>query len=90
MASVEDLFEEAQLKLKTLTERPSNQELLSIYGLFKQATEGDNTTKKPGMFDMKGQFKWQAWKDLEGTSVQDACQKYVDLVDELLGKYPHS
>lgn len=90
MASVEDQFEEAQIKLKSLTERPSNQELLSIYGLFKQATEGDNTTKKPGMFDMKGQFKWQAWKDLEGTSIQDACQKYVDLVDELLGKYEHS
>lgn len=90
MASVEDQFEEAQIKLKTLTERPSNQELLSIYGLFKQATEGDNTTKKPGVFDMKGQFKWQAWKDLEGTSVQDACQKYIDLVDELIGKYAHS
>lgn len=90
MASIEEQFEEAQLKLKTLTERPDNDELLRIYGLFKQATEGDNETKKPGMFDMKGQFKWQAWKDNEGMSVQDACQGYVDLVSELLGKYSHS
>ena len=90
MASIEEQFEEAQILLKSLTERPSNQELLSIYGLFKQATEGDNNTKKPGIFDMKGQFKWQAWKDLEGTCVEEACKKYVDLVNELLGKYCHS
>ena len=90
MATIEEQFEDAQLKLRTLTERPSNDELLSIYGLFKQATEGDNSTKKPGMFDMKGQYKWQVWKDLEGTSVHDACQKYVDLVEELHNKYQHS
>jgi diazepam-binding inhibitor (GABA receptor modulating acyl-CoA-binding protein) len=90
MASIEEQFEEAQIKLKTLTERPSNPELLNIYGLFKQATEGDNETKKPGMFDMKGQFKWQSWKDKEGTSVQDACQGYIDLVKELLETYSHS
>lgn len=82
--------EEAAERLKSLTERPSNEEFLSLYGLFKQATVGDNKTSKPGMFDMKGQFKWKAWKDKSGMSQDDAADAYVALVDELLGKYAHS
>jgi diazepam-binding inhibitor (GABA receptor modulating acyl-CoA-binding protein) len=86
MSNVEDAAE----RLKTLTERPSNEEFLNLYGLFKQATVGDNKTSKPGMFDMKGQFKWKAWKDKSGMSQDDAADAYVALVDELLGKYKHS
>ena len=82
--------EEAAERLKTLTERPSNEEFLELYGLFKQATIGDNTTSKPGMFDMKGQFKWKAWKGKAGMSADDASDAYVALVDELLGKYKHN
>ncbi len=82
--------EEAAERLKSLTERPSNEEFLNLYGLFKQATLGDNKTSKPGMFDMKGQFKWKAWKDKSGISQDDAANAYVALVDELLGKYKHS
>ena len=82
-------FSAAQESVKTLTERPSNEELLDLYALFKQATEGDNTSKKPGMFDMKGQFKWKQWKAKEGMSADAAMQAYVDLVEGLLGKYSH-
>ncbi len=82
--------EEAAERLKTLTQRPSNEEFLELYGLFKQASIGDNNTSKPGMFDMKGQFKWKAWKDKSGMSSDDAADAYVALVDELLGKYDHS
>jgi diazepam-binding inhibitor (GABA receptor modulating acyl-CoA-binding protein) len=82
--------EAAAERLKTLTERPSNDEFLNLYGLYKQATVGDNRTSKPGMFDMKGQFKWKAWKDKSGMDQDDAADAYVALVDELLGKYRHA
>lgn len=82
--------EEAAERLKTLTERPSNEEFLDLYGLFKQATVGDNNTSKPGMFDMKGSFKWKAWKDKAGMTTEEASEAYVALVDELLSKYKHS
>lgn len=82
--------EEAAERLKTLTERPTNEEFLELYGLFKQATVGDNNTSKPGMFDMKGSFKWKAWKEKSGMSSEDASDAYVALVDTLLGKYAHS
>ncbi|MCP4122959.1 MAG: acyl-CoA-binding protein [Bacteroidetes bacterium] len=87
---LKEQFEAAQLKVKTLTERPGNEELLDLYALFKQATEGDNNSKKPGMFDMKGQFKWKQWKSKEGLTSDQAMQTYVDLVNALLEKYPHS
>jgi acyl-CoA-binding protein len=53
--------------------------------LYKQATEGDNETKKPGMFDIKEQFKWKTWSELKGISKDAAMQKYLDLVNKLLG-----
>jgi len=86
---LKEQFEAAQLKVKTLTERPGNEELLDLYALFKQATEGDNNSKKPGMFDMKGQFKWKQWKSKEGLTSDQAMQTYVDLVETLLEKYSH-
>ena len=82
--------EEAAERLKTLTQRPSNEEFLDLYGLFKQASIGDNNTSKPGIFDIKGQFKWKAWKDKSGMDSEAASNAYVSLVDELLGKYDHS
>ena len=77
-------FEKAQTDVKTLTKRPGDMQLLDLYAYFKQATEGDNNTSKPGMFDMKGQFKWKTWKDKSGLSKDDAKQKYIDLVNSLL------
>ena len=77
-------FEQAQVDVKTLTKRPSDTQLLDLYAFFKQATDGDNTTTKPGMFDIKGQFKWNTWKDKAGLSKDDAKQKYIDLVKGLL------
>ncbi len=82
--------EEAAERLNSLTQRPSNEEFLNLYGLFKQATVGENNASKPGMFDMKGQFKWKAWKDKSGMSSEDAADAYVALVDELLAKDPKS
>jgi len=79
--------EEATERLKTLTKRPANEEFLNLYGLYKQATAGDNKTSKPGMFDMKGQFKWKDWKDKSDLTQDAVADAYVALVDELLGKY---
>ena len=35
-----------------------NEQKLQLYGLYKQSTEGNVTSKRPGMFDMVGQAKW--------------------------------
>ena len=78
-------FESAVERSKTLTERPSNDILLQLYGLFKQATEGDVNTERPGGFDFKNIAKWDAWKKLEGKPQDEAREEYVQLVNKLAG-----
>lgn len=73
--------------MSNLSKRPSDDELLKLYGLYKQATVGDNDTPKPGMFDLKGKYKWQSWEDLKGASQEEAEQKYIALATELFEKY---
>lgn len=73
--------------VSNLSKRPSDDELLQLYGLYKQATVGDNDTAKPGVFDLKGKYKWQAWEDLKGTTQEEAEQKYIALATELIEKY---
>jgi len=82
--SLQENFQQAQLDVKTLTKRPTDEQLLNLYALFKQATDGDNTTSKPGMFDIKGQFKWKTWNEKKGMTKDEAMQKYIDLVSHLL------
>ena len=73
-------FELAAAKVKTLTELPSNENLLELYALFKQATVGDNNTEMPGMFDLKGKAKWDAWTSKNGMSSEEAEKEYIALV----------
>ncbi|VDQ08195.1 unnamed protein product [Trichobilharzia regenti] len=48
---------------------PSDNELLDLYSFFKQATVGDNNTNQPGLLDMKGKAKWNAWNSRKGELV---------------------
>jgi diazepam-binding inhibitor (GABA receptor modulator, acyl-CoA-binding protein) len=82
--SLTERFNDAAERVKTLTSRPSNEQLLNLYALYKQGTEGDVHGDKPGMFDFKGAAKYAAWETLQGTSTEEAQEKYVALVDELL------
>ncbi|KAI5801420.1 diazepam binding inhibitor-like protein [Peziza echinospora] len=76
-------FEAAAADVKNLKSKPTDEQLLELYGLYKQATAGDNDTTRPGTFDFKGKYKWDAWTALKGTSEADAEQKYIDLVNKL-------
>jgi diazepam-binding inhibitor (GABA receptor modulating acyl-CoA-binding protein) len=83
MANLEKKFEAAVAGSKNLTERPDNARLLKIYALYKQASTGDNTEKKPGFTDLVGRAKWDAWNGFKGTPTKDAMQQYVDLIESL-------
>jgi acyl-CoA-binding protein len=83
VSNLQALFETAVANSKSLSERPDNSTLLKIYGLYKQATAGDNTDKKPGFSDMVGRAKWEAWNGFKGTPGDDAMQQYIDLIESL-------
>jgi diazepam-binding inhibitor (GABA receptor modulator, acyl-CoA-binding protein) len=82
----EQEFNDAADRVKKLTSRPSNDELLSLYSLYKQATAGDVSGKRPGAFKMKDRAKFDAWTKIKGKSTDDARDGYVALVQRLEGK----
>ncbi len=81
MASTE--FESAVAAVKQLTEDPGNDIKLKLYALYKQATEGDATGKRPGFTDFVGRAKYDAWAKLSGTSPEAAEAQYVAIAQDL-------
>jgi acyl-CoA-binding protein len=82
-----DDFQAAVARVQQLARRPGNEELLELYALFKQATEGDVTGDRPGGFDFKAIAKFDAWAGKKGISKEDAMRHYIELADTLQQKY---
>lgn len=91
MSDLKQRFEQAVEKVRNAPEdgdfKPSNDYKLKMYGLYRQATDGDVQGKKPGMLNPIARYKWQAWKDQEGTSADDAMNQYIAEVDKVEAQY---
>lgn len=85
MSELKKKFEAAVTDSKKLPERPSNDVLLQLYALYKQATDGDVEGKRPGFTDMVGRAKYDAWAALKGTADDAAMTRYIDLIGSLKG-----
>ncbi|KAF2484896.1 acyl-CoA-binding protein [Neohortaea acidophila] len=84
-------FKKAVEESRKLKAKPSDDELLQLYGLFKQGSQDPpfEDSPNPGMFDLKGKAKKGAWKKIhdEGVSAEDAQKRYVELVEKLKEKH---
>ena len=78
----EELFEKAAAFLPGSLGKFTQEDLLYLYGRFKQANDGLNNRPKPGFFDFQGKQKWQAWKDLGDMSKEEAMTQYIQRVEE--------
>ncbi|MDP2824946.1 MAG: acyl-CoA-binding protein [Sulfuritalea sp.] len=83
MSKLKTRFEAAVADSKKLPERPSNDVLLQLYALYKQAMDGDVEGKRPGFTDMVGRAKYDAWAAVKGTASDAAMTRYVDLISSL-------
>ena len=81
--NLKERFNQAYEKSKGLSQRPSNEVLLKIYALYKQATEGDIKGERPGGFDFKAAAKYNAWESLQGKTTDEAMTEYIELIEEL-------
>jgi acyl-CoA-binding protein len=78
------LFDEAVSDSKNLADRPSNDTLLQLYSLYKQATEGDVHVDPPSNpFDFVSKAKYEAWASLKGNTKETAMQQYIALISKL-------
>ncbi|MBL0306264.1 MAG: acyl-CoA-binding protein [Chitinophagaceae bacterium] len=83
---LKEQFEKAIADSKSLTEKPSNDTLLQLYSLYKQATDGDINIEPPSNpFDFVAKAKYEAWAALKGKSTANAMTDYVELVKKLKG-----
>ncbi|KAK4041943.1 putative fatty acid binding protein [Parachaetomium inaequale] len=90
MVAQSEAFQKAVVDSKKLLAKPDNDELLEIYALYKIGTGEDfASAAKPGMFDLKGKAKYNAWKALvdDGLTPEEAQAKYAAKVEELKTKY---
>ena len=81
--ATEDEFHAAAEDVKALASDPGNDTKLTLYALYKQATEGDVQGKRPGFTNPVGRAKHDAWAAVQGTSPDDARDQYVALVRSL-------
>lgn len=77
-------FDKAAENAKVLKTTPADNDLLDLYGLYKQALVGDCNTDKPGFLDFKGKSKWEAWNARKGVSSDEAKELYVTKVNNLI------
>ena len=82
-SALEQSFETATAESRTLKTAPRNDELLTLYSLYKQASAGDVAGDRPGALDMVGRAKHDAWAKRKGMTRDDAMRDYVALVKAL-------
>ena len=79
-------FEQAAAAVQGM-KKLNNEQKLQFYGLYKQATEGNNKTSKPWIFELEKASKWEAWNKNANMSKEDAQKKYIDTAYEIINKY---
>ena len=79
MSDLAQQFTDAQAKIKPVTGL-GNDVMLEMYALYKQATVGDVTGGRPGMLDLRGRAKYDAWTKHKGLSRDAAMEQYIALV----------
>lgn len=81
MSGIEQQFKEAVEKVRNAPDnggfKPSNEYKLRMYALYRQASEGDVKGKRPGMMDLVGRFKYDAWAATKGMKREEAMRLYV-------------
>jgi diazepam-binding inhibitor (GABA receptor modulator, acyl-CoA-binding protein) len=87
MAEIDKNFEAASRDVQKLTKRPDDEDMLRLYALYKQATEGDVQGDRPGAFSVKDRAKYDAWARVKGTDSTKAREQYVKLVERLKKAY---
>ncbi len=81
--NLHEQFEQAVTESKLLPEKPSNDILLKIYSLYKQATQCYVSGEKPNGFDFVNLAKYNAWESQKGKTSEESMQEYVDLINSL-------
>jgi acyl-CoA-binding protein len=70
-------FEQAVASVSALAGSLPSTVLLRLRALYKQAGLGDVDDDRPGVADVVGRAKYDAWQQLRGISQEEAMSRYV-------------
>ena len=73
--------------VKKLKKTPNDNELLELYGLYKQAILGNNIQPEPGFLDFKGKSKHASLLKNKGKDKHDSEVEYITIVNNLINNY---
>ena len=80
MSDLAQRFAEAQARIKPVS--VGTDVMLALYALYKQATAGDVSGDRPGMLDVRGRAKYDAWAKHQGLAKDAAMEQYIALVGQ--------
>jgi len=78
MSDLAQRFADAQARIKPVS--VGTDVMLALYALYKQASAGDASGDRPGMLDVRGRAKYDAWAKHKGLSKDAAMEQYIALV----------
>lgn len=58
-------------------------DLLYLYGRYKQALVGPCNEPMPGIFNFRNRSKWSSWNSLGNMAKEEAMQQYIDKINDL-------
>ena len=81
--NLEERFETAVEEVKNLPNKPQQEDLLKLYGLYKRVTLGLCNIEKPWALQIEASLKWNAWNDVSQLTINQAMTTYIMLVNKL-------
>lgn len=86
MKSIDEKFKQAVEDVKNLPNRPNDETLLQLYGLYKQVTIGNIDIPQPWAIQIEKRAKWDSWKLFENMDKLKAMARYVEVVENLISQ----
>lgn len=83
VTDLEDRFNRASKYMQSLVSELNTDQLLTFYGLYKQATVGPCDISKPNWYQVQAVRKYEAWKKLGDMSQEIAMANYIDIIARL-------
>ncbi len=78
MSDLAQRFAQAQARIKPVS--VATDVMLALYALYKQSTSGDVSGDRPGMLEVRGRAKYDAWAKHKGLGKDAAMEQYIALV----------
>jgi len=84
MDDLQQRFETSVKNIKNKTTPTTNEDLLVLYGLYKQSTQGNCNIPQPWSIQVEQRAKWDAWTANSHMTKCQAMQKYIQKVNDLI------